>query len=91
MEEKALALRLEDPHALADYAFALTNAGRVDEAITRYRRAVRVLDPDHRGMQINLGAALMQTGRIEEARGEVWVSGSSRSTSDAASPLCPRR
>jgi tetratricopeptide (TPR) repeat protein/2-polyprenyl-3-methyl-5-hydroxy-6-metoxy-1,4-benzoquinol methylase len=41
-------------------------AGRLDEAIARYRQAL-VLDPEYVGVHNNLGSALFEQGKLEEA------------------------
>ncbi|MGD1021000.1 MAG: tetratricopeptide repeat protein [Verrucomicrobiia bacterium] len=45
---------------------ALARAGKIEEAIKHYERALRI-NPDYDDAQTDLGAALAQTGKIEEA------------------------
>jgi len=47
-------------------AFALLQAGRLDESIIEYQKALEV-NPDHAETHANLGNALAQKGRINEA------------------------
>lgn len=64
------------PHCLAwtkdnlmaeyNYAFALQNAGRNDEAIEHYHKTLRI-NPDHVRALINLGRMLAAEGKTKEA------------------------
>ena len=61
-----LAKRPDNARAHHDMAFALSNAGRFDEAVEQYHEALR-LKPDDAETHNNLGGTLQRLGRIAEA------------------------
>ncbi|HVP69650.1 MAG TPA: tetratricopeptide repeat protein [Anaeromyxobacteraceae bacterium] len=65
--ERALAIDPSDRVANANLADALRRAGRIEEAIARYRVALRQEGPDDAMVHSNLGVALMTAGKLDEA------------------------
>ncbi len=64
--EKAAELLSDDPGAHNNLGNALGRAGRLDEAIASYRRAL-ALEPRFAEAHTNLGNALLELGRLDEA------------------------
>jgi serine/threonine-protein kinase len=62
----AVALRPESGGAHYNLGHALSEQGKLDEAIAAYRRALD-LDPKDAAAHINLGAALDKLGKLDEA------------------------
>jgi len=54
------------PEAFSNHGNVLSELGRHDEAIQRYRRAL-LIKPQYAEAQFNLGNALMKCGQVEEA------------------------
>ncbi len=65
--ERAVALNPSDTVALVNYADSLRFAGRLEEAIPLYQKAVRLSPYGRSSLYRNFGAALRMTGRFEEA------------------------
>ena len=61
-----LACTTENCVAEFNYAAALFDLNRMDEAMDRYRRALKI-DPDYRTAQYSPGRVLAHTGRMDEA------------------------
>ena len=65
--QKAIALKPEDAYSYGDYGMILTNAGRSEEAIIAFKKALR-LDPYPEGiMLLKLAQAYHKTQRYQEA------------------------
>jgi len=64
--QKTAQLIPDDPNAHYNLGVALKSAGRLDEAVTHYRRAVK-LNPDFAEAHGNLGNTLKDLGQFEEA------------------------
>jgi tetratricopeptide (TPR) repeat protein len=64
--EHAVAVTTDNYRAEGNLGHALASEGRLDEAITHYREAVRI-HPGYAEAHNNLGLALARQGRIEEA------------------------
>src|SRR5262249_38183436 len=62
----ALERNPNDVDALFEYGNLLTKAGRANEAVTQFQRAVR-LQPNFPNAQSSLGFALQKSGRVQEA------------------------
>lgn len=67
--DQAAALNPPDALLWNHRAIALTNLGRLDEAIEDYRKALTV-KPDYHQARLNLAFALARRGQIDEARTE---------------------
>ncbi len=65
--ERAMALNPGDTVAINNYANALTSAGRPQEAIPLFQRAIRLAPLGFPGLYLNFGGALAAAGRLEEA------------------------
>jgi tetratricopeptide (TPR) repeat protein len=61
-----IAKRPDSPRPYGELASALSNAGRVPEALTAYETAVRLL-PNYPKVHHNYGVALAAAGRLDEA------------------------
>jgi Flp pilus assembly protein TadD len=57
------------PVAQYGLGFALSQGGRLEEAVVHYRQAI-ALEPDYIDARVNLGTLLGQTGDLEGARAE---------------------
>jgi protein O-mannosyl-transferase len=68
---RAVAVTRNNATALNNYGVALEEAGRLEEALARYREAVRVA-PEHALAQYNIGNVLDKLGRSEAARPELF-------------------
>ena len=63
---RAIAIDGRDPECRYHLAVAFQSLGRLDEAVTQYREAIR-LKRDYIDAYSNLGKALLQTGALAEA------------------------
>jgi tetratricopeptide (TPR) repeat protein len=61
-----IAKRPDSPRPYGELASALSNAGRIPEALAAYETAVRLL-PNYPKVRHNYGVALAATGRLDEA------------------------
>src|SRR5436190_17567511 len=61
-----IAKRPDSPRPYGELASALSNAGRIPEALAAYETAVRLL-PNYPKVHHNYGVALAATGRLDEA------------------------
>ncbi len=66
--DDTVAKRPDNPRAHYNLGVALTQTGRVQEAIGQYEQALR-LKPDYVDAHYNLGTALLQAGNVQEAMG----------------------
>src|ERR1043165_2448705 len=64
--ESYLAKRPDSPLALSNLGAAYARVARYQDAITQYRRALK-LQPANTGVELNLALALYKTGQMDQA------------------------